>query len=306
MRIAAALEWAAVSVPKGRWAIAVSGGADSVALLQLLHRSRPDLDLHVVHLDHETRSEQSTGDATFVKDLSRELGLPCTIKRISEIHLASPPTNRSAYFRAARLELFHLVVNHEKLQGVLLAHHADDQAETVLHRLLRGSSSSGLTGMRSRTRVQGVTILRPLLKVRRQRLRDFLSEIQQTWREDASNASPKYFRNRLRMLLARLPCPTDHLTGVACAMTELRHWIRAISPPLSETFEVGALADLPPLFARESARQWLAARGCPRGELSPAVLDRLILLAADAASPNRMQFPGALFINRKAGRISSS
>src|SRR5262245_40167035 len=115
----AALQNAAASVPPDAWAIGVSGGADSVALLRLL-QSRVDLSLHVVHLDHETRGQQSTGDAQFVHDLSRERSLPCTIKRISEVALPARHKNISAHFRAARLELFRSVVREHRLQGVLL------------------------------------------------------------------------------------------------------------------------------------------------------------------------------------------
>src|SRR6476620_3797342 len=94
-------------VPSGAWAVGVSGGADSVALLSLL-RTRTDLALHVAHLDHETRGPDSTGDAHFVAQLAERWGLPCTIARRSELEPAMTdlPENPSARYRAVRLELF--------------------------------------------------------------------------------------------------------------------------------------------------------------------------------------------------------
>ncbi len=193
------LHSAITEVPPGAWAVAVSGGADSVALLMLLH-ARADLSLHVVHLDHQTRCGESATDAAFVSDLSHRHNLPCTIRRRSEIEstMDSLPQNLSARYRAARMELFKQVVQSHNLQGVILAHHADDQAETILHRILRGSGPATLAGMSSSTMLATLRLLRPLLHVSGTDLRAFLTEIGQAWREDSSNASPNYLRNRLR------------------------------------------------------------------------------------------------------------
>src|SRR5256885_736682 len=159
---------AIATVPPGKWAVGVSGGADSVALLSLL-RSRADLSLRVVHLDHQTRDGASEADAIFVATLAGEWNLPCDVEQLDHVmpSLARPPKNRSARFRAARLAMFRQVVLEHQLDGVILAHHADDQAETILLRLLRGSGYSGLAGMSARTSIGGMITLRPLLNVRR-------------------------------------------------------------------------------------------------------------------------------------------
>ena len=117
-------------VPPGLWGVAVSGGADSVALLLLLH-GRPELLLHVVHLDHQIRGQASADDAEFVAKLAEKLGIPATIVRRDQIEpgilSVSLPKNPSARYRAIRLELFRRVVEREKLHGVILAHQADDR-----------------------------------------------------------------------------------------------------------------------------------------------------------------------------------
>jgi tRNA(Ile)-lysidine synthetase-like protein len=297
-RLASAVE----SVPPGAWAIAVSGGADSIALLALL-RSRSDLRLHVVHLDHQTRGQQSTDDAAFVVDRASRWILPCSVATREQIEptLADLPTNLSARFRAMRLALFAKVVHDQQLTGVIVAHHADDQAETILHRLLRGSGYEGLCGMTRNTRLGELRMLRPMLDVRRTDLRAFLNSIGQTWREDPSNASDKYLRNRLRRFLAAHPPLTNDLLALGRHCRRLRRWTRANAPRLDESFSVHQLAGLPKLLARQSSRRWLIDRGVSPAHITPRALDQLITMAADAASPPRADFPGSLLVRRRRG-----
>ncbi|HMB96249.1 MAG TPA: tRNA lysidine(34) synthetase TilS [Tepidisphaeraceae bacterium] len=294
---------AIAAVPAGRWAVAVSGGADSVALLSLL-RARTDLSLHIAHLDHQTRGSESAADAKFVVDLASQSGLACTVARRDEIEplLVDPPRNPSARYRAARLEFFRKVVRSNDLMGAILAHHADDQAETVLHRLLRNSSYTSLAGMLPRITIDKLLILRPLLGVRRQALRDYLLKNNLRWREDASNQSPKYFRNRMRKLLAAYPSLFDELIDLSAACARLRQWARSTAPPLQERISINDFANLPKILANESSRKWLIDRGVPAREIKIGVIDRLIAMADDAATPARQDFPGGVRVRRR-GRI---
>ncbi|MGC4030636.1 MAG: tRNA lysidine(34) synthetase TilS [Tepidisphaeraceae bacterium] len=231
---------AAISiVPPGRWAVAVSGGADSVALLRAM-ATRPDCQLVVAHLDHQLRGEESAADANFVQDLANKLGLPCETGLRADWPSSPPPLegggggrgsprrcgidaakiaadpspqpspsrgkgargNASARYRASRYLFFADVVRRHDCQGVLLAHHADDQAETVLLRLARGRSLAGLGGMAAVATMNGLVIRRPLLGVRRSELREYLVSLNQPWREDSSNTTLKYRRNVIRRWLA--------------------------------------------------------------------------------------------------------
>ena len=292
------------SPPAGRWAVGVSGGADSVALLELL-RHRADLSLTVAHLDHETRAGASAADAAFVRELAARWSLPCVVVRRSEVEAQMPalPQNRAARYRAARLAFFRRVVERQQLDGVLLAHQADDQAETVLQRLLRGSGPAGLIGMRKDAVVGGVRIVRLLLTVRREALRELLRQRGIAWREDASNLSPDQQRNRARALLAGRPKLHDALLDLAEASAALVAWLRAVGPELGVQFEVAQLRDIPPPVAREAARRWLAARTGAVEEISPIAAQRLVQMALDAASPPRQHFPGALLVRRRGGMI---
>lgn len=298
------LQAAVSTVPAGAWAVGVSGGADSVALLSLL-RGRTDLRLHVAHLDHQTRGAASTGDAEFVARLAQEWNIPGTIALREQIEpmLVDPPANTSALYRACRIELYRQVITAQRLGGVILAHHADDQAETVLQRLARGASYPGLAGMGPQAVVKELRIVRPLLTIRRVDLREYLQSQGVAWREDASNQSDAYQRNRLRKVLDRSEPLFEAMMELGHACADLRDWSRSAAPILPERFNAAQLARVPQILAEDSARQWLADRGVPVHQIDAATIDRLLLMASDAASPSRLEFPGKVVIRRRAGAV---
>jgi tRNA(Ile)-lysidine synthase len=275
----------------------VSGGADSVALLLLL-RGRGDLDLEVVHLNHQARGAASDADAEFVFNLATGLGIDCVVGHWGGVEpmLVDPPKSRSARFRAGRLALFRHVVERDKLRGVILGHHADDVAETVLQRLLRGAGAAGLAALRPKSVVGGLTILRPLLGVRRETLRAYLTSVGQAWREDESNVSPRYQRNRLRALLAARPGLTERLIELGDRCAGVRQWLRGAAPDAAAELPVVLLRDLPRPVGLEAARRWLAARGAAKGELTAALLRRLGGMSDDAPTPERRQLPAWLLV----------
>ena len=294
------------SVPEGSWAIGVSGGADSVALLSLL-REKPSLRLHVSHLNHETRGAESEGDADFVRQLAAEYGIPCDICRLSEIaaELVHLPNNPSARYRVARFEMFRRLIQREHLDGVILAHHADDQAETILQRLLRGSSALGLQGIQPRLQIGELVVLHPLLTVPRRVLRDWLTQHRIAWREDASNESSRYFRNRLRKAIQPHAELRECLLELGAACTQWADALDQTAPHLAAAFPVLELDHLPDPLAHHAARRWLCERGADFTDIGAASTALLIQMARDAASPSRQHFPGALLVQRRRGIISA-
>ena len=282
----------------------MSGGADSVALLRLA--AARGVTVHAVHLDHETRGGGSTADAAFVAGLCAGLDVPLTIARRPEVEreCGPLPENLSARFRRLRHELFRRTCERHRLAGVLLAHHADDQAETVLHRLLRSGGIAGLGGMRADARVGGLRIVRPLLGARAQQLREYLRGMGQTWREDSTNASAEYLRGRLRHVLAAQPVLVASFVELGEAMRELGDRVREATPVLAESFRAAELVGLPDVLAEEAARRWLVGRGAPADDVSPAVVARLVAMARDAAGARRRHFPGRVLVVRKKGAIS--
>ena len=173
-----------------RLGVAVSGGADSVALLLLL--AETDLSLAIVHLNHGLRGEESEGDEAFCGDLAVRLGLPFLCRRVDT---KAAGGNLEEAARDARRRFFFDLIKAGEVDMVATAHTRNDQAETVLFRLLRGAHLSGLAGIDP---ISQGRILRPLLDVDRQQLVDYLHERGQAWREDSSNTSTEFARNRIR------------------------------------------------------------------------------------------------------------
>lgn len=300
------LENAMATIPAGAWAVGVSGGADSVALLTLL-QPRTDLHLVVVHLNHQTRGEETEQDAAFVAVMAKNLGIECITqtRAVVETWRNCWPPNRSAFFRALRLELFSRIVREHNLSGVVLGHHREDQAETVLQRLLRGSGYQALAGIQPDTTINNLRIVRPLLTISRAQLRDRLTRNKIPWREDTSNASPAYNRNRVRHVLTAHGDIIGAMIDLARSCGDLSQWVQGAAPVLGATFSTRQLADLPQILAEHAARHWLISQGVPETELSAAIAYRLITMALDAATPAHSDFPGPLRVARRKGQIAS-
>lgn len=190
--------------PAHDWAfpslVAVSGGADSVALSLAVARLTPAAAvsrLVIAHADHGLRAE-SAADAEFVRQLAERLGTRFVGRRL-DVAAAVGREGLEGRARRLRYEFLAEAAHEAGARHVLVAHTADDQAETILHRLLRGTGVAGLAGMRrSRRLADGVALLRPLLHVPRASVRAFLAAAGQDWREDATNADLGRARNFLR------------------------------------------------------------------------------------------------------------
>ena len=298
------IEPALVTIPPGRWLVGVSGGADSVALLCGLTRARADVEPVVVHLDHETRGAGSAEDAAFVTSLARTLCVACVSTRLSALDPIDEP-NDEARFRLARRRLFERVAIDRDAHGVLLAHHADDRAETTMLRLLRGGEPTALAGLRGDVTLGPLRVLRPLLTCRRSAIEAFLRAVGQPWRTDSTNASDRFARNRVRRLLAARRTLVAPLLALADAADGWAGWVAEHAPSLGESFAADALADAPAPLARSAARRWLRTRGASSDALSAAVVDRLIAMSADRATPSRQTFPGAIDVRRRQVRIEA-
>lgn len=188
--------------------VGVSGGADSVALLLGLQRLAPPGrtgELIVAHAQHDLRASAGD-DCRFVAALAERLGLRFVSRELS-VRYDSGGDGEGVEGRARRLryEFFEAVVRDLAARYVTVAHTADDQAETVLHRALRGTGVAGLAGMAAaREFSEGVSLLRPLLSLPREAVRGFLIAVGSPWREDETNADRRYARNFLRQeVLAR-------------------------------------------------------------------------------------------------------
>ena len=162
-------------------------------MLRLLHGT--GLDLSVAHLDHGARGEASEADVRFVADLAGALGLPFDLGHWRP----GRPAHFEADARKARYAWLAEVARERGASVVAVGHTRDDQAETILHRIVRGTGPRGLAGIpRTRALAEGVTLVRPLLGVGREELRAYLGGLGQPWREDATNADLARTRARVR------------------------------------------------------------------------------------------------------------
>jgi tRNA(Ile)-lysidine synthase len=181
-----------------RVGVAVSGGADSVCLLHVLFELAPrwNLLLHVLHLDHQLRGEESRADARFVEQLAAQLGLPFSQAQVDVARLAAERSqNLEETARHERRRYFAEFLRSGQLDRVALGHTRSDQAETVLFRFLRGAGSAGLAGIRP---VTAEGFVRPLLGVGRAEVEQLLRQRNIAWRLDSSNACLDFDRNRIR------------------------------------------------------------------------------------------------------------
>jgi tRNA(Ile)-lysidine synthase len=180
--------------------VAVSGGLDSLVLLHTLaaQRDQQPFRLHVATFDHGWRAESAV-DATFVQDIAAAWGLECTIGRM--VAPDKTPLGREAAARAARYDFLAQVALEQGAIMIATAHHADDQVETILLHLLRGTGTHGLQGMPPLAPLpdsDDLWLLRPLLEIPRDDLAAYAQRHNLTSRHDSSNDNPRYKRNALR------------------------------------------------------------------------------------------------------------
>ncbi len=318
--------------PPQRWhdvtvLVAVSGGADSVALLLGLValKTQGAGRLVVAHFNHGVRGPEADEDATWVERLAERYGLPCRIGRATDEVWTRFDTGDGfeAAARSARYAFLTETAHDVGARYVALAHTADDQAETVLHRILRGTGIGGLAGMpRTRLLAPGVTLIRPLLALRRHELRAYLTERGQDWREDATNVQWEWTRNRIRgQLLPHLE--SEYNPEVINALLRLSHLAREAQSTIDQA--AGELLErcLVAATAREAVIDTKALRGyslylvgeClialwrrqnwPRQALGLDEWRQLASLAAEdsAPAPKTLTLPGGIIAQRQEARL---
>ena len=272
----------------GPGVVAVSGGADSVALLCALAAAPPPGGLVVAHLNHRLRGADADADAAFVGGLLPDL--PHRIETV-DVQAAAAGDNLEATARRVRYDFLAEVARSTGAGWVATGHTADDQAETVLHRLIRGTGLRGLRGIAaSRELAPGIRLVRPLLTVSRQAVIEYLRAVGQPWREDETNQDPAFTRNRIRHELLPVlrtfnPAIADTLGRIATQADEVFAEIETAAAELLRSAEhprVGPVCvlDRPPLAAavpslvREVLNLLWAREGWPRGDLTATHWDR--------------------------------
>lgn len=266
--------------------VAVSGGADSVFLLHALRQVHQGT-LVVVHVNHGLRGAASDEDEAFVRTLAAPNPLFTANGR--------PPTgNLEQHCRRERLRLFGEWIRAGVVDHVATGHTASDQAETILLRLLRGTGPTGLRGILPRTR-EG--LVRPLLELDREAIRCYLRDHGVPWREDASNADPRFLRNRVRATLLPLlrelePTVEANLGRLAViARSEEEYWA-AQMPPASSVLDVNSLQTAHPALRRRLLRHAIAFSKGDLLRIEKAHLDAVESLLLQPEGDGGVSLPG--------------
>lgn len=271
-------------LPKaGKYVVAVSGGVDSMALLDILSK-QAGLELTVAHFDHGIRPDSAV-DREFVAQAAKAYGLPFTYE---EGRLG--PAAGEAAARLARYDFLRQVLEETGARAIITAHHQDDLLETAVINLIRGTSRKGLTALRDRPGLS-----RPLLKVPKRELIAYAREQGLKWREDPTNQETGYLRNYIRHeLLSRFSDKDrqsllDLVRRMAVTNRELDKILDEVLKlqPADKTLDRQWFNQLPHAAAREIMAAWLRANGA--AGFDRQTLERLVV-AAKTGRPGKV-FP---------------
>jgi len=294
--------------------LAVSGGADSMALLNgvlALAQKTGIQQLEVAHLNHGLRGAESDEDAEFVREACRTAGVSCVVEALSAQALrADSRGSLEESARTARYDFLQRTALARNLPLIATAHHQQDQAETLLFSLLRGTGLRGLRGIPEiRQCSQGVRIIRPMLRIDRVTVLQYLTTCGVTCREDSSNSTAEFARNRIRLLLRSME--DDQARVFESSLLRLSHQARLtteIMDQVAETILKASLLEVTatevkldrtqlthwpePLVRHSLILTWIL-QGWPRQRMDAVQWQRLSD-AAITGRPPRWSFPGGV------------
>ena len=303
--------------------IAISGGADSVALLRgLLQLREPlKLSLRAAHLNHQLRGADADADAEWVRALCQRCDVPCDVES-APVAAISEQARRGIEetARDVRYDFLQTTAARHGCDVVAVAHTADDQAETVLHHILRGTGLTGLRGMQwSRSLGVSTRLIRPMLAIWRTDIEAFLAELSQDFRHDATNQDISLTRNRLRHdLLPRLEQDfnvrvREHLCQLAEQAADCEEAVQIAADALLDAalldqsesvvrLRRDALAKAPRHLVREVFVRLWQRQKWPRQLMTFSHWDRLAgLLQSD--QPVAIDLPGPISVRRRANML---
>jgi tRNA(Ile)-lysidine synthase len=292
--------------------VALSGGADSVAMLHALIDLRGAFGyrLAAAHLNHRIRGAESDCDERFVRDLCARLGIELVVERAAGLEAAMPNLEEAA--RDTRHDFLRRTAERLSAAHVALGHHRDDQAETVLLRMLRGAGIAGLGAM---DEAGPNRIVRPMLSLSREDIRAYLRAIGAAFVEDSSNVSAVLLRNRIRHEL--LPALEGYVPGVRARLAQLSGEMRALDAyvareaarALGAMCTSGGELDLPSFAALDAAlrapvlRGFIAERIGSLRRIGRAHLDAMAALILEGPPNGEISLPGGWRAMREYSRL---
>lgn len=294
-----------------RYLIGVSGGRDSIALLNLLLGFGYE-KLVICHLDHQLRGAASRADARFVAKVAQNLGVDCEIgsANISALAKRSKLSIETAA-RFARLAFFVEASRHRRCSTIFLAHHADDLVETALLNLFRGAGPGGVAALRGvsihRIGETKLTIIRPLLAIWRKEIDAYIRQKQLVFREDKTNARLDSSRNRIRHRI--LPY-IDKAFGrdvhraiwrTAVIWADEEALLNSMLPSSSDKLDVASLRELSVALQRRVLFRWLQQSGTPN--ITFDLVERIRSLLEPSSATAKVNIPGNRYVRRRAKKM---
>lgn len=299
--------------------VAISGGRDSVALLHWL-LAQGHTGLILCHLNHSLRGRESGQDAAFVRRLGKKHGLPCEVRKVAVPAFARRQRQSvETAARELRYEFFKDMAVKHHAERIYLAHHADDQAETILANLCRGTGVHGLAGMKMETVLhhaeQRILLVRPLLKWRRSEIDRYITQHHLIYREDSSNQTHGPRRNRLRhqvlplldQIFAREVAPVIARLGEMAARDDdaLCQSAQALVPghlaPDGSLRLTSTLVSAPPAVLSRLLRWWLVDHLALK-EIGHSHVEQVQAMLLPGG-PAKINLAGDLHLRRKARRL---
>jgi tRNA(Ile)-lysidine synthase len=304
---------------------AVSGGPDSVTLLQVLVllSSEYSLTLTVAHLNHGLRGAESDAEEQLVRRLSEERGIPCAVKGVNLLALREKGKRKRSLEeigREERYSFFSTLAQEIGASRIALGHHREDQAETVLMNLIRGSGLEGLKGI---SPVRDEIFIRPLLEVSRKEIRNFLHVRDIPFLEDSSNSQDQFLRNKIRHQLIPLlqaqynPQIVDTLNRTARIVRREDDCLKSTARRILDTWQISALAkegeaalEIPAVLALQEALQhrviktFLGRWVVSPARITSAHIQAVLDLCRGRKPAGVLSLPGKIVVKRQYGKLT--
>lgn len=284
---------------------AISGGPDSAALAHILLKIKKELNLSIVlaHLNHGMRGKESDQDEKFVKKLAKKWGVLIEAKKLDQ----KPKNENEA--RIARYAFLEAIRKKHNANKIALAHHADDQAETVLLHFLRGTGIKGLSGMQ----MKNGKIIRPLLFCPKNEILAYLRENNLKYRADSSNHNKKYTRNKIRLELLPLlekeynPQIRKSLINLAQIASETQKYLednaKNFIEPIKDAIPLAAWKNLPKILKIEVLKQMVKMKKGNLESIYSAHLREITEMLESSHGNKKKNLPNGLQILKKNGKI---
>jgi tRNA(Ile)-lysidine synthase len=304
--------------------LAVSGGADSTALLYALcslkQKKIISTDFLCAHINHQLRGIDSDNDERFVIEQAGRLNLPAVAKKVN-VRSSAKKHKLSIETAARQLRIDALIDIAQKnnLRIIATAHQADDNAETVIHRILRGTGFRGLAGIKPKNIIRGITFVRPLLAFTKKHITDYLKEQGLSWQTDATNFDCRHKRNFIRhRLLPELQRQSnvpivEQLAKLSHAAQKFQSSVDASTQQLwpkiascqknSVSLNVNIFSQQRPAVKTELIHKALTSLDCPEKNLTHRHYERILQLSQSAGSNKKIALPAFFSVHREYDRL---